>query len=182
MRECRKWSQAIPANQRMISRQMTDLGCLMRGEIIWDKNASAGISCAWGSWKSASNSSARYHEYILVFSKDRYDRPSKDKTSTITGDEFIEYTKSVWTFQTESAKRVKHPAPYPVSCHVDSFSCIHMRMILFLTHMGSGTTALASVESGRYYVGYETSSEYVETAKQRLKNQDIFMRQTNLNL
>ena len=163
----------LPINA-MISRQMTDLGFLMRGEIIWDKNASAGISCAWGSWKSASNPVLRdTHEYILVFSKDRYNRPSKDKTSTITRDEFIEYTKSVWTFPAESAKRVKHPAPYPVE--------LPRRLIQLYTYandivldpfIGSGTAAIASVESGRRYVGYDTSSEYVETTKQRLIKQD----------
>lgn len=42
----------------------------MRGEIIWDKSASSGVSLAWGSFKSASNPVLRdTHEYILVFSK-----------------------------------------------------------------------------------------------------------------
>ena len=49
---------------------MHDLGMLMRGEIIWDKSASAGSSCAWGSFKSASNPCLRdVHEYLLVFSR-----------------------------------------------------------------------------------------------------------------
>ena len=34
---------------------MHEIGFLMRGEIIWDKSASAGSSCAWGSFQSASN-------------------------------------------------------------------------------------------------------------------------------
>ena len=50
----------------MVIEIMLDLGFLMRGEIIWDKSASAGGSCAWGSWMSASNPVLRdYHEYIL---------------------------------------------------------------------------------------------------------------------
>lgn len=49
---------------------MIELGYLHRGEIIWDKGASVGTSCAWGSWRSASNPSLRdVHEYILAFSK-----------------------------------------------------------------------------------------------------------------
>jgi site-specific DNA-methyltransferase (adenine-specific) len=40
----------------------------MRGEIIWDKSASAGTSTARGSWQSATNPTLRdTHEYILVF-------------------------------------------------------------------------------------------------------------------
>ena len=38
---------------------MLEIGFLMRGEVIWDKSASAGTSCAWGSFKSASNPSER---------------------------------------------------------------------------------------------------------------------------
>ena len=87
------------------------LGFYMRGEIIWDKGASAGVSCAWGSWKSASNPVLRdVHEYILVFSKGEFKRhPIKE--NSLTRDTFIENTKSIWRFPTESAKRVKHPRP-----------------------------------------------------------------------
>jgi len=53
-----------------INIMMNQLGFLMRGEIIWDKSASAGSSCAWGSFQSASNPCLRdVHEYLLVFSK-----------------------------------------------------------------------------------------------------------------
>ncbi len=157
----------------MIAQQMNKLGFLMRGEIIWHKNASAGVSCAWGSWKSASNPVLRdTHEYILVFSKGRFNRPANDRVSTITKEEFLEYTKSVWTFPAESAKRVKHPAPYPVE--------LPQRLIQLYTYendivldpfIGSGTTAIASVKSGRRYVGYDTSSVYVEIAENRLAKQ-----------
>ena len=62
----------------MIINIMLDIGFLMSGEIIWDKSASAGISCAWGSWMSASNPVLRdFHEYILVFSKDSYFKNKK---------------------------------------------------------------------------------------------------------
>ena len=163
----------IPINA-MISHQMTELGFLMRGEIIWHKNASAGVSCAWGSWKSPSNPVLRdTHEYILVFSKGRYNRPAKDKISTITKEEFLEFTKSVWTFPAESAKRVKHPAPYPVE--------LPRRLIQLYTYagdiildpfLGSGTTAVAAIQSKRRYVGYDTSAEYVEIAKHRVSTEN----------
>ena len=49
---------------------MVELGFLMRGEVIWDKSASAGSSTAWGSFKSASNPCLRdVHEYIMIYSK-----------------------------------------------------------------------------------------------------------------
>ena len=99
---------------------MEKIGFLMRGEIIWDKSASAGSSCAWGSFKSASNPCLRdIHEYILVFSKGDYKLPRskserENRIDTIENKEFVEFTKSIWRFPTVSAKRIGHPAPFPV--------------------------------------------------------------------
>ncbi len=60
-----------------ISRMMIDIGFQMRGEIIWNKGAGAGVSMAWGSWQSASNPVLRdTHEYILVFSKGSFNNGS----------------------------------------------------------------------------------------------------------
>src|SRR3972149_1094487 len=80
------------------ARDMMNLGFLMRGEIIWDKAASASSSTAWGSWQSASNPTLRdTHEYILVFSKGNFRRVKLDgRENTIPKDQFLEFTKSVW--------------------------------------------------------------------------------------
>ena len=57
----------IPLHSYIID-AMQKIGFLMRGEIIWNKAASASPSTAWGSWCSASNPVLRdIHEYILVF-------------------------------------------------------------------------------------------------------------------
>ena len=93
---------------------MIELGFLMRGEIIWDKSASAGSSTAWGSFQSASMSAnpclRDIHEYILVFSKGSFklSRTEQEKKNgrenTIEKQEFIDLTKSIWKFPTASAK------------------------------------------------------------------------------
>jgi DNA modification methylase len=143
----------------------------MRGEVIWDKAASASASTAWGSWQSATNPTLRdVHEYILVFSKGAYrrDRP-EDRKDTITKDEFLEFTKSVWTFAAESAKKIGHPAPFPIE--------LPYRLIQLYTFdgevvldpfMGSGQTALAAIKAGRHFVGYELNSEYQMLANNRI--------------
>ncbi|MDR1443403.1 MAG: site-specific DNA-methyltransferase [Treponema sp.] len=98
-----------------ISGMMIDIGFNMRGEIIWNKAAGASPSTAWGSWQSAANPVLRdVHEYILIFSKGSYKRekPNEEK-NTITKEQFMEWTKSVWTMNTESARRIGHPAPFP---------------------------------------------------------------------
>jgi site-specific DNA-methyltransferase (adenine-specific) len=148
-----------------------EVGFHMRGEIIWDKSASSGTSTAWGSWKSATNPTLRdTHEYILIFSKDTYSRSGTGKKNTISAQEFLSFTKSIWTFPTESAKRVGHPAPFPVE--------LPYRLIQLYTFeddvvldpfMGSGATALASLRTNRHFIGYDTKLEYVELAEKRIK-------------
>jgi site-specific DNA-methyltransferase (adenine-specific) len=154
-----------------IIQDMIDLGFHMRGEIIWDKGSSASVSTAWGSWLSASNPTLRdVHEYILVFSKGANKRHKPENgTSTITKEEFLESSKSVWKFPAVSAKKIGHPAPFPTE--------LPRRLIQFYTFdgdvvldpfMGSGQVALAAIESGRRYVGYEINPDYVELANKRV--------------
>ncbi len=146
-----------------------ECGFQMRGEIIWDKGASAGTSCAWGSWRSASNPVLRdVHEYILVFCKDAYKRRVTGENS-VGRDEFLEYTKSIWRFPAASARKANHPAPFPVELplrlvHLYSFK----DDIVLDPFMGSGTTAEAAVQTNRRYVGYEINPEYVDHARARV--------------
>lgn len=153
-----------------ILESMLDLGFLMRGEIIWNKAAGGSPSTAWGSWMSATNPTLRdAHEYILVFCKDTYARHNPGRKNTIGRDEFLESTKSVWTFAAEAASKIGHPAPFPLE--------LPRRLIQLYTladevvldpFMGSGQTAIAAARSGRHFVGYETNPAYVALARQRL--------------
>jgi DNA modification methylase len=156
-----------------IADDMIDLGYFMRGEIIWNKASSASPSTAWGSWLSASNPTLRdVHEYILVFSKETYKRNLLEKREdTITKEEFLEVTKSVWDFPAVSAKQVGHPAPFPVEL---PYRCIQLytfeNEVVLDPFMGSGQTALAALETGRHYIGYETDQKYVQLAENRIKD------------
>ena len=95
-----------------IIQDMLDIGFFMRGEIIWVKKGGGAPSTAWGTWMSAKNPVLRdEHEYILVFSKGSLSRQEIEyRKSTLTREEFLEYTKSVWYMPAESAKKVGHPA------------------------------------------------------------------------
>ena len=153
-----------------ISQMMIEIGFKMRGEIIWAKGAGAGISMAWGSWQSASNPVLRdTHEYILVFSKGSFDRKKGKKENTITRDDFMEWTKSVWTMNPESAKKVKHPAPFPVELPYRLIQLYTFKGDIVLDpFMGSGSTAIAALKSERKYVGYDVDPEYIKLAEQRI--------------
>jgi DNA modification methylase len=160
----------IPLHAIVIE-QAAKAGFFMRGEIIWDKGAGAGTSTAWGSWMSASNPTLRdTHEYILVFQKPPFGRKKpKGREPTIGRNEFLNFTKSVWTFPPQSAKRAGHPAPFPVE--------LPRRLVQLYTFsgevvldpfIGSGATAIAAATNDRRYVGYDVSSEYVEIARKRI--------------
>lgn len=155
---------------------MLEIGFLMRGEVIWDKSASAGSSTAWGSFQSASNPCLRdVHEYILIFSKGSFslsrteEEKSEGRINTIEKQEFIDLTKSIWRFPTASAKRIGHPAPFPIE--------LPRRSIEFYTYagdvvldpfIGAGSTALAAQNTGRFYVGFDISQDYIDLANNRI--------------
>ncbi|MFC2065034.1 DNA-methyltransferase [Chloroflexota bacterium] len=147
-------------------------GFLMRGEVIWNKGSSAGTSTAWGSWMSASNSTLRdVHEYILIFSKDSFRRQNPDKRlSTISKEEFLESTRSVWNLPAVSARKIGHPAPFPeeIPRRLIELYTFNEEVILD-PFMGSGQTALAAMKSGRHFIGYEIEPEYVDLARKRIQ-------------
>ncbi len=160
----------IPLHAFIIE-DMLNLGFLMRGEIIWDKAASSSPSTAWGTWCSPRNPTLRdTHEYILVFSKGTFTRNSlSGRKSTISREEFLEFTKSVWAFPAEPATKVGHPAPFPVE--------LPYRLIQLYTFegevvldpfMGSGQTAIAAMRTKRHFVGYDINEEYVQLAERRI--------------
>lgn len=162
----------IPLHSYIIN-DMHDIGFLMRGEILWDKGSSASSSTAWGTFLKANNPVLRdVHEYILIFCKDSFTRPNpQNKKSTISKEEFLEFTKSVWRFSAERASRVGHPAPFPVE--------LPYRLIQLYTFEGDividpfagvGTTCIAALKTNRRYVAYEIDEEYCKLAEQRIQN------------
>ncbi len=181
-----------------IIQQCLDLGLLMRGEILWDKSATAGTSTAWGSFARASNPTLRdTHEYIMVFSKAsmRLEKPyTRGDHTGISNQEFVDWTRSIWhkngtakkairdtarsiwRFGTQSkkvqqkTKGITHPAPFPLD--------LPLRLILLYTNvgdivldpfMGSGSTAIAARLTRRHYIGYEISPEYIELSNERIR-------------
>ena len=156
-----------------IIQDMLDIGFLMRGEIIWNKASSASPSTAWGTWLSAANPVLRdIHEYILIFCKEAFNRKNlPGKVSTITRDDFLEFTKSVWTFSAASARKVGHPAPFPIDLPYRLIQLYTFKDEVVLDPFcGSGSTCIAALKAGRHYIGYDVDSEYVRLAERRIRD------------
>jgi DNA modification methylase len=155
-----------------IIQDMLDLSFLMRGEIIWNKASSSGTSTAWGSWRSPANPTLRdVHEYILVFSKGTFGRKKvSHRNISISKDEFLEFTKSVWTFQTESARKIGHPAPFPVELPYRLIQLYtYEQEVILDPFIGSGQTAIGAIKTNRHFVGYDVDKSYVELAEKGIK-------------
>lgn len=163
---------------------LQDLGLLLRGEVVWWKGRAAGGSCAWGTFQRPGNPVLRdVTERIVIASKGRFDRalsPAERRgrqlpsVATITRDEFLEATTDLWEIPAESATRVGHPAPFPVE--------LPLRLIALYTYegdvvldpfLGSGSTAVAALRSGRHFVGYDTDAAYVAKARARIKAESV---------
>jgi modification methylase len=168
----------IPLHSYIIE-GMQDIGYLMRGEIIWNKASSSSPSTAWGTWLSAANPVLRdIHEYILIFSKETFSRKRKGKEATIKKEEFLEWTKSVWTFPAVSAKQIGHPAPFPEELPHRLIQLYTFKDDVVLDpFVGSGTTCLSAIKDKRFYVGYDIDPEYVKLSEKRIS---AYINQLNL--
>ena len=139
-------------------------GFTMRAHYVWNKGnmGNQSSSTAWGSWMSASNPSTRdNHENIVVAHKGS---PGREKgVSTITAEEFMDFTMSVWNLRPATGSW--HPAPFPDELPV--------RLIKLYTYQddtvldpffGSGTTIWEAVKLGRKAIGIEMHRAYIEQA------------------
>lgn len=155
------------------------LGLLLRGEIVWQKGAGASGSCAWGSFRSPSNPVLRdVTERVIVASKGRFQRAltvdeRRQRTlpyeATISTEDFMASTLDVWQTPSESARRVGHPAPFPVELPEKLIELYTFADDLVLDpFMGSGSTLVAASRLGRRYVGYDLDPGYVDLARARV--------------
>jgi DNA modification methylase len=156
-----------------------ELGLLLRGEIVWVKADGATGNCAWGSFGSAANPVLRdLSERVVVASKGRFDRaiPRKERErrglpyeNTISKEEFMEATLDVWRIPPESARRVGHPAPFPMELPARFIRLFtYVDDVVLDPFLGAGSTAVAAMRNRRHYLGYDTDPGYVDLARQRI--------------
>lgn len=151
---------------------LKDAGFEDRGEIIWNKpGASKRGSTAWGTWKSPRNPSLRdQHEYVLIFSKGYESHVGDPAGITITTQEFMDYTMSVWDINPAFASKKGHPAPFPPDLPGRLIKLYTYRNDLVLDpFMGSGTTCQVAELLGRRWIGVDLSPSYCDLARQTME-------------
>jgi hypothetical protein len=121
-------------------------------------------------------------ERVIIASKGRFDRaltPAARKAGQfphlphlLTNDEFMEATLDVWDIPPESAKRVNHPAPFPVALPERLIKLYTYKDDLVLDpFLGSGSTLVAAARTDRRGAGYDMDPAYVEIARDRVRTE-----------
>ena len=152
-----------------LSRDLRELGFLMRTEVIWYKQT-MGRRTAWGSWKSPANPHIiPSWEYVLVFSKGEWKLPGSPAAIDITGPEFQKFSDGFWYIPPER-NRKGHPAPFPEE--------LIQRLVKFYSYRGNtvldmfggtGTVAAVARSLGRHFIHIDASPAYCEQALERVR-------------
>ena len=154
---------------------MENIGFDFLEDIIWVKPEGAASNRNGGFYRHRKPLGYKPNiitEYILVFKKPSKYLLDKDlKNNSLVGDGY-ERT-NVWRMQPETYS--KHSAPFPEALPdkiIKYYS--YEGDIVYDPFMGSGTTAKMALANNRQYIGSELSAEYVEIAKERLKQTKLF--------
>jgi site-specific DNA-methyltransferase (adenine-specific) len=161
--------QSVGADLTTIAKK---IGFSYHSTIIWNEG-NISRRTAWGSWASAS---APYViapvELIVVLYKNTWKKTSGSRQSSITKEEFMEWTNGLWTFNGERKTKIGHPAPFPVELPLRCqklFSFVGDTVLD--PFMGSGSTLVAATQCNRKGIGIEIDPRYCEIAIKRLESQ-----------
>lgn len=160
---------------------------LFRYSLVWNKTTPTGFL-------NANKMPLRAHEDILVFYKslptyspqkttghERKVSKASHKISCIkttdygkfgltTYDSTERYPTSVLTFPTDKQKIALHPTQKPVALFEYLIRTYTNEGDTVLDNcMGSGTTAIAALNTGRFFIGYELDKGYFDIANKRIE-------------
>lgn len=154
-----------------LNRIAQEVGFKHHGLALWTDN-NITKRTAWGSWLSASAPYVNLStEGVLILYKESWKKHRKGE-SDITKEEFMESTSGQWKIQPEGKGLTKacFPVELPKRC-IRLLS--YVGDVILDPFMGSGTTALACRQTGRQYIGFEVSKEYVGVAEKRLAQRSL---------
>ena len=157
---------------------MEGIGFKFLEDIIWIKPEGASKNRNGGSFSHRQPVAYKpnvVNEYVFVFQKpmngliDKIVRSYKGeiKEKSLVDDGYER--SNVWQINPETAVR-QHPAPYPIELPnkvIQYYSyCNDVVLDMF---MGSGTTAIACINTNRNYIGFELDKHYCDIANERIQ-------------
>ncbi len=164
--------KVIPLHAEIIS-QCEDIGFDSMGSIIWQKKTTmntSGGATIMGSYPYPPNGIVEIdYEHILLFKKPGKKKIDKAKKegSALSKEEWKLYHTGHWNFK--GARQIGHEAMFPVELPRRIIKMFSFRSDQVLDpFMGSGTTALASIEEGRVPVGFEINDDFLPIMEEKL--------------
>ena len=145
------------------------IGFISHKLIIWEDITRSNLT-SWGSWLSAS---APYintpYEGILISYKNQWKKLEKGE-DTISKESFMSGVSGVWKIRPETSPLTK--ACFPVEIPKRCIELLSFKNdIVFDPFMGSGTTAIAAIQTNRKFIGSEISENYYNIAQTRIRNE-----------
>ena len=107
----------------------------------------------------------------------------QEKAVLVKNETGLRYPRSVQYFVTAESEGKLHPTQKPVSLFewlIKTYT--NENEIVLDPCMGSATTAIACLKTGRKFIGFELNSEYFQIAKKRVKDylmQKLLSKQSN---
>jgi site-specific DNA-methyltransferase (adenine-specific) len=143
-----------------------DMGFKHHGIAIWT-DITIAKKTAWGSYLSASSPYINSpFEGILLLYKERWKKDNKG-TSDILREDFIRLTRGIWNIKTET--KGKTPCNFSIDFAKKCIQLLSYKGDIILDPFsGSGTTAVASLITGRKFIGIEQSEKYCKISRERL--------------
>ncbi|MFQ6678623.1 MAG: DNA-methyltransferase [Fidelibacterota bacterium] len=164
------FSDYIPSHH-LISQHCIKRNLIWKGEVLWEKNNYNCKYTAWGSWKSPSSPYLKYTwEFIEIFCKGELKKAGDKDNIDISSDEFKEWVVAKWSIAPEKKmKEYDHPAMFPEKLAERVLKLFSYRTDIILDPFnGVGTTTAVAHRLGRKFLGFDTSEQYCNTARQRL--------------
>lgn len=114
--------------------------------IVWNKD-----------WFGMGNNWRPNHEFILVVTNGKFKTKSNNKSNILT-------------YRRISPQKLIHSCEKPIDLLIDivNESCEPNAVILD-TFLGSASTALAAIHTGRFFIGIEKDEHYFNVANNRIK-------------
>jgi DNA modification methylase len=97
----------------------------------------------------------------------------RNKLNDLSGRDWIKFTKSWFVHRPEPRgdRKIRHPASFPESLVKDFVSFFTRKGELVVDpFVGTGSTLLAALETGRSGIGFEIVEKYAEISRERVKD------------
>ncbi len=136
--------------------------------ILWTRHNGKGM-LSGNSWRSPSSPHIRdQHEAIYIFEWGGSKLAGDPERSTISKEDFMDSTRSVWDISATRDKR--HPAvmPYEMACRLIHLYSYEGNTVLD-PFSGSGTTLIAAQDLRREFIGIERDEDYHRYSLERMQ-------------